>query len=132
MIKRPPRTTRTEPLFPYTTLFRSPAFSGDCSEARGEGGSDTSKAVCLRAPAVHWRRFSGNRRSRVVGDVAPTYGALCSPSPACGRGRRAAPGEGSAFHRVGIVHRECDGRREAPRPDAPSPKPYPAGGRGGS
>src|SRR3546814_18685955 len=25
MIRRPPRATRTDPLFPYTTLFRSPA-----------------------------------------------------------------------------------------------------------
>src|SRR3546814_9581874 len=25
MIRRPPRSTRTDPLFPYTTLFRSPA-----------------------------------------------------------------------------------------------------------
>src|SRR3546814_1353041 len=24
MIQRPPRSTRTDPLFPYTTLFRSP------------------------------------------------------------------------------------------------------------
>src|SRR3546814_11779542 len=24
MIRRPPRSTRTDPLFPYTTLFRSP------------------------------------------------------------------------------------------------------------
>src|SRR3546814_1862374 len=24
MIRRPPRATRTDPLFPYTTLFRSP------------------------------------------------------------------------------------------------------------
>src|SRR3546814_15098231 len=27
MIRRPPRATRTDPLFPYTTLFRSAAFS---------------------------------------------------------------------------------------------------------
>src|SRR3546814_5171659 len=27
MIRRPPRSTRTDTLFPYTTLFRSPAFS---------------------------------------------------------------------------------------------------------
>src|SRR3546814_2378654 len=26
MIRRPPRSTRTDTLFPYTTLFRSPAF----------------------------------------------------------------------------------------------------------
>src|SRR3546814_7359485 len=27
MIRRPPRSTRTDTLFPYTTLFRSPGFS---------------------------------------------------------------------------------------------------------
>src|SRR3546814_18922370 len=28
MIRRPPRSTRTDTLFPYTTLFRSPADRG--------------------------------------------------------------------------------------------------------
>src|SRR3546814_8235797 len=28
MIRRPPRSTRTDTLFPYTTLFRSPGFRG--------------------------------------------------------------------------------------------------------
>src|SRR3546814_12840231 len=28
MIRRPPRSTRTDTLFPYTTLFRSPSASG--------------------------------------------------------------------------------------------------------
>src|SRR3546814_5762566 len=28
MIRRPPRSTRTDTLFPYTTLFRSPASGG--------------------------------------------------------------------------------------------------------
>src|SRR3546814_11909683 len=28
MIRRPPRSTRTETLFPYTTLFRSPEQAG--------------------------------------------------------------------------------------------------------
>src|SRR3546814_14062317 len=28
MIRRPPRSTRTDTLFPYTTLFRSPAAQG--------------------------------------------------------------------------------------------------------
>src|SRR3546814_9277159 len=27
MIRRPPRSTRTDTLFPYTTLFRSPGFA---------------------------------------------------------------------------------------------------------
>src|SRR3546814_13166263 len=29
MIRRPPRSTRTDTLFPYTTLFRSPVFASD-------------------------------------------------------------------------------------------------------
>src|SRR3546814_18068906 len=29
MIRRPPRSTRTDTLFPYTTLFRSPSELGD-------------------------------------------------------------------------------------------------------
>src|SRR3546814_10358636 len=34
MIRRPPRSTRTDTLFPYTTLFRSP------DEKRSETGSE--------------------------------------------------------------------------------------------
>src|SRR3546814_1110914 len=38
MIRRPPRSTRTDTLFPYTTLFRSLADGGvdifDCSQRR--------------------------------------------------------------------------------------------------
>src|SRR3546814_6611853 len=34
MIRRPPRSTRTDTLFPYTTLFRSTAFDGVIAEAR--------------------------------------------------------------------------------------------------
>src|SRR3546814_14356954 len=33
MIRRPPRSTRTDTLFPYTTLFRSPAI-GDANPLR--------------------------------------------------------------------------------------------------
>src|SRR3546814_17621107 len=41
MIRRPPRSTRTDTLFPYTTLFRS---------ARGGGGG--SSAGLLRRPGL--------------------------------------------------------------------------------
>src|SRR3546814_11663099 len=34
MIRRPPRSTRTDTLFPYTTLFRSPAQSAPRDPAR--------------------------------------------------------------------------------------------------
>src|SRR3546814_11489998 len=37
MIRRPPRSTRTDTLFPYTTLFRSQSFpaSAECLKDRG-------------------------------------------------------------------------------------------------
>src|SRR3546814_14041894 len=34
MIRRPPRSTRTDTLFPYTTLFRSPAGADRASRLR--------------------------------------------------------------------------------------------------
>src|SRR3546814_12475561 len=37
MIPRPPRSTRTDTLFPYTTLFRSPDYPGRCLNHRNEG-----------------------------------------------------------------------------------------------
>src|SRR3546814_5494459 len=53
MIRRPPRSTRTDTLFPYTTLFRSrpaieaddalgaePAAVPDCGAARRDRGGD--------------------------------------------------------------------------------------------
>src|SRR3546814_17267334 len=33
MIRRPPRSTRTDTLFPYTTLFRSPLVTGNSRKA---------------------------------------------------------------------------------------------------
>src|SRR3546814_6075569 len=38
MIRRPPRSTRTDTLFPYTTLFRSRQTSGLGSVARARSG----------------------------------------------------------------------------------------------
>src|SRR3546814_11946811 len=35
MIRRPPRSTRTDTLFPYTTLFRSQGASGEAIERTG-------------------------------------------------------------------------------------------------
>src|SRR3546814_2635939 len=35
MIRRPPRSTRTDTLFPYTTLFRSPVSGGSAHLSNG-------------------------------------------------------------------------------------------------
>src|SRR3546814_11919821 len=43
MIRRPPRSTRTDTLFPYTTLFRSPgilAIAGEERQADRHAGRD--------------------------------------------------------------------------------------------
>src|SRR3546814_15943116 len=48
MIRRPPRSTRTDTLFPYTTLFRSGGFvgSGQADDTGGTAGtSRRGKAV---------------------------------------------------------------------------------------
>src|SRR3546814_8660788 len=37
MIRRPPRSTRTDTLFPYTTLFKSMVLLGPLTEPPGQG-----------------------------------------------------------------------------------------------
>src|SRR3546814_9467116 len=49
MIRRPPRSTRTDPLFPYMTLFRSAAYAaGGGLASGGESGSGH------RATGIAW------------------------------------------------------------------------------
>src|SRR3546814_2598252 len=65
MIRRPPRSTRTDTLFPYTTLFRSPAAAdrpalsggpqGAAHAARREPRAAAAQPV-PRPGAVHLQR----------------------------------------------------------------------------
>src|SRR3546814_2769506 len=57
MIRRPPRSTRTDTLFPYTTLFRSP---GDRAPRRRPRAVD-HRAPCRRPPPAG--RGGGQGRS---------------------------------------------------------------------
>src|SRR3546814_1610115 len=45
MIRRPPRSTRTDTLFPYTTLFRSNPPGAMPRAATGRGCSKSSRAI---------------------------------------------------------------------------------------
>src|SRR3546814_14432890 len=45
MLRRPPRSTRTEPLFPYTTLFRSAIRIANDSRFGLNGGIETADAA---------------------------------------------------------------------------------------
>src|SRR3546814_19350607 len=50
MIRRPPRSTRTDTLFPYTTLFRSPRSAGPSTRSdipKREGILDAATRVFL-------------------------------------------------------------------------------------
>src|SRR3546814_11729 len=66
MIRRPPRSTRTDTLFPYTTLFRS-----------GGQGSGRRRLQKGEAPIRHTRKggrcavCSVNRENRAEFQVAP-------------------------------------------------------------
>src|SRR3546814_2237216 len=55
MIRRPPRTTRTDTLFPYTTLFRSHADCVPASKEHDHGELRMLLAQELRS--VHWSRY---------------------------------------------------------------------------
>src|SRR3546814_6784429 len=58
MIRRPPRSTRTDTLFPYTTLFRSQSVvGGPCLDGNNPRRCQRPSAPCRTA------RRSGRRRS---------------------------------------------------------------------
>src|SRR3546814_4902335 len=59
MIRRPPRSTRTDTLFPYTTLFRS-VRRGGVGRAILVGGRSRAAAVAV-AGACRGRRAGGER-----------------------------------------------------------------------
>src|SRR3546814_15852063 len=48
MIRRPPRSTRTDTLFPYTTLFRSAASGADGFCRLAEGAMVGHRMACPR------------------------------------------------------------------------------------
>src|SRR3546814_6534756 len=73
MIRRPPRSTRTDTLFPYTTLFRS----------QGRQGPSARHRACGRRLAGAGRRL----QEKGGGGARPPVPAGCE-RPALGRGRR--------------------------------------------
>src|SRR3546814_12708911 len=62
MIRRPPRSTRTDTLFPYTTLFRSPVRLR-LSRQRQEGSLAADRAVRIGDGAVLFPPSGGGQRS---------------------------------------------------------------------
>src|SRR3546814_1571595 len=70
MIRRPPRSTRTDTLFPYTTLFRSDA---GCVLRLHEFDGDPEDGYREHAPALH-TGSPGGARLHVLRRVPPHWG----------------------------------------------------------
>src|SRR3546814_5253481 len=76
MLRRPPRSTRTDTLFPYTTRFRSSGLRPRQLPVRGRGGETHSPKPPLEGEGFRpWAEsMLPALGSAVVGGVAPTYG----------------------------------------------------------
>src|SRR3546814_5136523 len=77
MIRRPPRSTRTDTLFPYTTLFRSAGSWRDLGPAPlNDGALMTSRRMVYRAPKDMLLRCVGRRAwPRSTNQVIYTIGS---------------------------------------------------------
>src|SRR3546814_13604255 len=90
MIRRPPRSTRTDTLFPYTTLFRSPASPASRFH-RGSGipgddvagvldrrhGPGSRCAVQLHRPAKPLAQRSEEHTSELQSLMRISYAVFC-------------------------------------------------------
>src|SRR3546814_9256958 len=73
MIRRPPRSTRTDTLFPYTTLFRSVAAEG---KAHSSNGLTTANNDARLAPNVS-RNRSEEHTSELQSLMRISYAVFC-------------------------------------------------------
>src|SRR3546814_15946170 len=75
MIRRPPRSTRTDTLFPYTTLFRS---EGRAARRRRSGVSSDPCAANLRnCPTPTGSRRSEEHTSELQSLMRISYAVFC-------------------------------------------------------
>src|SRR3546814_19520898 len=77
MIRRPPRSTRTDTLFPYTTLFRSRSSF----DARTYGFSRLSELVEAIPNFATEKRSDGRLYVRRLRSVVPPRKAVDGPAP---------------------------------------------------
>src|SRR3546814_12739191 len=83
MIRRPPRSTRTDTLFPYTTLFRSRADAARphaCRYVPGRGGirhDQTSQTGHRDTGHRQWRHRSEEHTSELQSLMRISYAVFC-------------------------------------------------------
>src|SRR3546814_6898844 len=87
MIRRPPRSTRTDTLFPYTTLFRSIAVDPHLvlDRAAGDAIAFTQRAIVIdqefghheQRNALHIVRRSEEHTSELQSLMRTSYAVFC-------------------------------------------------------
>src|SRR3546814_4548205 len=89
MIRRPPRSTRTDTLFPYTTLFRSRSYGTEIREVEldapitvikgdnSQGKSATAEALEFIFTGLSSRRRSEEHTSELQSLMRISYAVLC-------------------------------------------------------
>src|SRR3546814_19773199 len=117
MIRRPPRSTRTDTLFPYTTLFRSVgivvgAFS----------------SILIASPVVVWIKEREPRYREIRAQIAERGGSVVSaPLPAQRDDSIDAPGAGAVATQAPPASKgpapTPSGRPTPPRPPQKGKKP---------
>src|SRR3546814_11360435 len=122
MIRRPPRSTRTDTLFPYTTLFRSPCAP---EPYLPRSGTHAGAWACCHAPVAAALVFSRLHNHTVTHVDAGRYLLPASAASALAAGFRQVAGAGiehlpAVGARMGHVlldHLDADSHlgRELPR-----------------
>src|SRR3546814_5739849 len=81
MIRRPPRSTRTDTLFPYTTLFRSTVYHAEpqinARAARHHGAGQRQSAVEECRSGRNQRRRSEEHTSELQSLMRISYAVFC-------------------------------------------------------
>src|SRR3546814_16723327 len=75
MIRRPPRSTRTDTLFPYTTLFRSGLTTSSCERCGCRDCADRFIAVRRRSMTLEQGALADERRADDVHEGPDARGA---------------------------------------------------------
>src|SRR3546814_6403396 len=94
MIRRPPRSTRTDTLFPYTTLFRSQDQAGPCEQDAALAGGDFIVILADQARTLR------DEKNATRGAVVDILGNLRGDLP--GEVRADARDEGGRNHAAGL------------------------------
>src|SRR3546814_14488959 len=104
MVRRPPGSTRTDTLFPSTTLFRSGVAFAGWVEVRGRRGRSPDLRVA--APERLLRPFQLQRQRQVVGGRGRTgahfaAAQVAADQDAVDRALRIPAGDGVPRHEIG-------------------------------